>query len=51
MAAGLTTCGARRAGHPFNTPLMENQGMKKSITWGSFVLALLVSEGMPQFNE
>jgi hypothetical protein len=30
---------------------MENQGMRKSITWGGFVLLLLVSEHMPQFNE
>jgi cation-transporting ATPase 13A1 len=47
----LTTFGVNYVGHPFNSGLMENAGMLRSLRYSSCFLALLVSQAIPPLNE
>jgi hypothetical protein len=47
----LTTFGVNYVGHPFNSGLMENAGMQRSLRYSSCFLALLVSQAVPPLNE
>lgn len=47
----LTTFGINYVGHPFNSGLSENQGMRRSLLFSSTFLVVLVSQGMMPLNE
>jgi cation-transporting ATPase 13A1 len=47
----LTTFGVNYVGHPFNSGLSENSGMRRSLLYSGAFLAVLVSEVVPPINE
>ena len=47
----LTTFGINYVGHPFNSGLSENAGIKRSLMYSGGFLLVLVSELVPPLNE
>lgn len=47
----LSTFAVNYIGHPFNTSLQQNPGMRTSLTYSSLFLLVLIAELVPALNE